>query len=448
MTILPRQANAVLSFRDLVRIRTQLGVHDRTATFSDRIRGERDSQIDGLHFREVLNRTGRDVSVRDHVGREQTMVMFGSNNYLGLATHPHVVEAMQSAVGDVGAGVGGPPILNGNGPLHRELQERLADLEGQETALLYGSGYAANLGLMSTLPTGPDLVVYDDDSHASFLDGLKLGRIDGKPFAHNDVRELDHVLGEVRGQHRDVFVGVEGVYSMSGSVARLDRISEVCERHDALLIVDDAHGTGVTGPRGHGTIAMFDVADRVDAVVGTFSKSFAVSGGFVAASRDIVEYLRYFSRPYVFSASPAPAVCAAVLAGLDVMEREPERHTRLMDNAGRLAERLCAMGFVADGVTPIFPLPLPVGTDVRAAAHDFHRRGIFVNQIEAPAVPISQQRFRVSVTADHTAEDLDRLLGAVDAVWEAHVRPVAAARAATAVPAAVEETLDAYKGGF
>ena len=445
MTRPPSPTPEILTYRDVVRLQTRLDFRERMPTFAARTGGERRHQVDPLNFRNVQGPMGREVRVVDHVGRDQRMLMFGSNNYLGLATHPHVVETVRRAVAEHGAGVGGPPILNGNGALHRRLQERLAALEGQEAALLYGSGYAANLGLMSTLPTAQDLAVYDDDSHASFLDGLKLGRVLGKPFAHNDAQALDRVLAEVRGQHRDVFVGVEGVYSMSGDVARLDKVADVADRHGALLVVDDAHGTGVTGPNGHGTVAMFDVADRGAAVVGTFSKSFAVSGGFVAASRDVVEYLRYFSRPYVFSASPSPAVCAAVLAGLDVIEREPERHAALMDNAGYLAERLTALGFRADGLTPVFPLPVPARTDIRAAAHDFHRRGVFVNQIEAPAVPLSQQRFRVSVTADHTREDLGRLLEAVEAVWAAHVTPHGDGATADLPD---EPVLDAYRGGF
>ena len=435
----------ILTYRDVVRLQAQLDFKTRMPTFAARTGGEREHEMDPLNFRKVLGPTGREVRVRDHVGREQDMLMFGSNNYLGLGTHPKVVEAVRAAALEYGAGVGGPPILNGNGPLHRRLQERLAALEGHEAALIFGTGYAANLGLMSTLPTAKDMAVYDSDSHASFLDGLKLGRVLSKPFDHNDAQSLDRVLSEVRDQHRDVFVGVEGVYSMSGDVARLDRIADVTDRHGALLVVDDAHGTGVTGPNGHGTVAMFDAADRVTAVVGTFSKAFSVSGGFVTGSRDVVEYLRYFARPYVFSSSLSPAVCAAVLAGLDVLDEEPERHAALQDTSGYLADRLTAMGFEASGLTPIFPLPVAARTDIRAAAHDFHRRGLFVNQIEAPAVPLSEQRFRFSVTADHTRADVDRLLEAVEAVWAAHVLPHGDG-ATAGVPD--EPALDAYQGGY
>ncbi|WP_412067282.1 aminotransferase class I/II-fold pyridoxal phosphate-dependent enzyme [Rubrivirga sp. IMCC43871] len=447
MTTPSRHPRKRMSYRDLLRMRTGLGLADRTTAFTDWIHDERAAGTDGLQYRRVLGPMGREVQVQSHTGEPRPMLMFGSNNYLGLATHPTVVARIQSAVAEYGAGVGGPPALNGHGPLHRALEERLAALEGQEAALLYGSGYAANVGLLSALPAPGDLVVYDAHSHASFLDGLKLGGIEGRSVPHGDLRALEATLAEHRPAHRDVFVNVEGVYSMTGDVARLDRVAELCRRHAAALIVDDAHGTGVTGPGGRGTLAMFDACDAATAVVGTFSKSFAVSGGFVAADRAVVEYLRYFSRAYVFSASPSPAVCAAVLAGLDVMEAEPEIHARLVENAAYLAEGLRAQGFEAEGLTPIFSLPAPPSADVRAMAHAFDARDVFVNHVEAPVVPAREQRFRLSVSAVHTRADLDRLLATVAEVWAEATLSVGDGEAG--LPPAVDEpTLDAYQGGF
>lgn len=432
----------VLTYRELLRIRTQFGVAERTATFADRIWSEREANVDGLQYRHVLTPTDREVVVRDYAGETRPMRMFGANNYLGFATHPEIVRRTQEAIATYGVGVGGPPALNGHGPLQRELQERLAALEGQEACLLYGTGYSANVGLMSSLPSSRDYAVYDEHSHASFLDGMKLGRVKGRSFPHNDIRALDATLAEVRGDHRDVFVSVEGVYSMTGDVARLDRVAEACGRHDAVLVLDDAHGTGVTGPNGTGTAAMFDVADQVDVIVGTFSKSFAVSGGFIAANRDIVEYLRYFSRAHVFSASLSTSVCAAVLAGLDVMEAEPEIHARLMDHCGAFAETLQGLGFEASGVTPIFSLRAPAGADVRAMAHAFHDRGLFVNHVEAPVVPASEQRFRISLSALHTEADLAELAEAIEEIWATYTPDEAPA------PEADLPRLDAFEGGF
>ncbi len=436
-------AVSALTYRDLLRIRTQYGVHKRTSTFAHGIREDRAANVDGLQYRHVLTPTDREVVVRDYSGQTRSMRMFGANNYLGFATHPVVLQRVKDAISEYGVGVGGPPALNGHGPLQRELQDRLAALEGQEAALLYGTGYSANVGLMSALPSSKDFAVYDAQSHASFIDGLKLGKVSGRTFPHRDYRTLDATLSEIRGDYRDVFVSVEGVYSMSGDVGRLDRAAEIAKKHDSILIVDDAHGTGVTGPNGRGTVAMFDVAKEVDVIVGTFSKSFAVSGGFIAGNRDIVEYLRYFSRAHVFSASLSTAVCAAVIAGLDVLESEPHIHARLMDNAANFAETLQGMGFEASGVTPIFSLPAPRGADVRAMAHAFHDRGLFVNHVEAPVVPASEQRFRLSVSSLHTDEDLAELAGAIEEVWETYTPETP--------PTEIEEdmpTLDAFEGGF
>lgn len=434
---------SVITYRELLRIRTQLDAATRTTTFSRRIWEDRASNRDGLQYRHVLTPTDREVLVHDYSGETKRMLMFGANNYLGFATHPYIVERVQQAVAEYGVGVGGPPALNGHGPLQRELQDRLAALEGQESALLYGTGYSANVGLISALPSAKDLLLYDAHSHASFIDGMRLGKIEGRSFAHRDYAALERELANVRSDYRDVFVNVEGVYSMTGELGRLDKAAEAAERHGAHLIVDDAHGTGVTGPGGTGTIAMFDVADRVTAIVGTFSKSFAVSGGFVSGSRDVIEYLRYFSRAHVFSASVSNAVCAAVLAGLDLLDKEPEIHGRLMDLSAQFAETLQGMGFQADGLTPIFSLPAPIGADVRGMAHAFHARGFFVNHVEAPVVPSSEQRFRISLSAVHTDEDLALLAEAIGQIWNEF------SPSGDGLAAPVDEPrLDAFEGGF
>ena len=278
----------------------------------------------------------------------------------------------------------------------------------------------ANVGLMSGLPNRRDLVVYDAHSHASFHDGVRMAGNPVRSFAHNDPEDLGAVLGEHRVDGKDVFVCVEGVYSMSGDLAPLDQIAAQCRRHDALLLLDDAHGTGVSGPMGRGTATRFGVEDDVTAVMGTFSKSFAVTGGFIAADAAVVEYLRFFSRPYMFSSSLPPSTLAAVHAGLDLLEREPERHEHLMALCRRTAEGLRRLGHPADDRSPIFPIPVPVGMDIRASVHDFHEQGIFLNHIEFPAVATAEQRFRVSLSAAHTFEDVDRLMTAVEAVWHRH----------------------------
>jgi glycine C-acetyltransferase len=398
----------------------RLAFRERTALFSRFFGGLlRHEPMGGMFFRRVLSPADREVLVRNHDGSTQRMLMFGSNSYLGLPTHPHVKARVREALDRWGAGAGGPPMLNAYLGLHRALEERLAAFEGTEDAVLFGSGYSANVGLMSSIPSTNDAVLYDDFSHASFLDGLRLGGHTGVAFPHNDLAALETHLEALRDQPGDRFVGVEGVYSMDGDLAPLDRLVELCRRYDAVLIVDDAHGTGVTGG-GHGTAQHFGVHGQVDAVMGTFSKAFAVTGAFVAGSKAFVDYLRLVARAYVFSSSLSPPTVATVMAGLDIIEQEPERHARLMDNARYVAAGLRRLGFPTHEGSAIFSLLVPTSMSIRPMAFAFHRRGLFLNHVEFPAVKPAAQRFRISVMANHTREDLDRLLTAVEEVWAEH----------------------------
>jgi glycine C-acetyltransferase len=371
-----------------------------------------------LCMRCVSSPADREVEVIDpKSGRSRKMVMFGSNNYLGLANHPDVRRAAEAAIRDYGVGVGGPPLLNGYTVLHRTLEERLAALKGTEDALLFSSGYAANVGLVTGLVNPTDVIVYDAYSHASFCDGIKMSGVQSFRFPHNDLARLQELLAQKCTDNHETFVGVEGVYSMDGDLAPLDRIAALCEKAGALLVVDDAHGTGVMGRTGRGTAEHFGIEGCVPITMGTFSKAFAVTGAFVAASQPIINYLRFFARSYMFSASLPPMVLATVLAGLDVIEREPERLTLLHQNVAYAAAGLHRIGFDVHPDAAIIPLMVPSWMDIRRASAAFHERGVFVNSVEYPAVPLSQQRFRISLMADHTRDDIDRLLGAVEAVW-------------------------------
>ncbi len=398
---------------------TRLSGRERAGVVHRMMTGLRETRTDGLQQREILSPPGREVTVRDHHGHVRTMRMFGANNYLGFATHPVVQERVRKAVLEYGAGVGGPPLLNGYTRLHRELEERIAAYEHQEEALLYGSGYAAGLGVMSALPSRRDVVYYDADNHACFLDGMKLGGANSRVFPHNDVAALEAALAAHPDGPGDAIVAIEGVYSMEGDPAPLDVIVPLAKRHGAVVVLDDAHGTGVAGPGGCGSAAKYGVERDIDVVVGTFSKTFAVSGGFVACSHEIATYLRLFSRSYFFSASLPPPTLAAVLAGFDLLEAEPERHTQLMRNAKQLVDGVRALGHdVPQDDSAIVALKVPLGMDIRAAAHAFHNRDLFVNHVEYPAVATSEQRFRLSVSADHTAADIRELIEGVEAVWD------------------------------
>ncbi len=403
--------------RQMLLTGKNLRLGERTGYFSSMVtavaaRGEQ------LHMRCILSGADRSVIVEDPTtGQKRSMLMFGSNNYLGLAGHPSVKESAAQALREYGAGVGGPPLLNGYTTLHRELEERLAALKGCESAMLFSSGYGANVGLVTALVNQRDRVLYDAYSHASFCDGIKMADVQSRHFPHNDIDRMEKMLEACSGADHDVFVGVEGVYSMDGDLAPLDRLTRICRERGAILLLDDAHGTGVMGRTGRGSAEHFGVEGLVDITMGTFSKTFATTGGFIASTGPIIEYLRYFARSYVFSASLPPVVAATVIAGLDVIEREPELIARLHDNVAYAAAGLNRLGFDLSPEGAIIPLAVPPGMNIRKAARRFHEKGIFVNSVEFPAVPLSQQRFRVSLMATHTRDDIDRLIDAVGEVW-------------------------------
>ena len=372
-----------------------------------------------LHLRLISSPSDREVDVYDeYLGITKKMLMFGSNNYLGFANHPYIKEYVKSTIEKYGIGIGGPPLLNGYTKIHRELEERLASLKGAEDALIFSSGYGANVGLVSALVGPDDYVVYDQYSHASFYDGLKMYNARGIHFLHNDVENLKTKLDDARKLNpKNIYVGVEGVYSMDGDIAPLDEIVAICKQYDAILLVDDAHGTGTIGQHGGGSSDYFGLDGEVDIVMGTFSKSFAVTGGFVAAAKPIVDYLRFFARSYMFSASISPVTIASVLAGLDLLENDPSILNSLRSNVKYAAKLLNNVGFNVASETPIIPLRVPMEMNIRDAAYKFHERGIFINSIEYPAVPVSQQRFRISITASHTKEDINKLVEVVEEIW-------------------------------
>lgn len=373
------------------------------------------------YMRVIRSAADREVVVEDRRdGQLRRMLMFGSNNYLGLASHPHVRQRAHEAIERWGTGIGGPPFLNGYLAQTRDLEHRIAAEKGFEACAIFSSGFSANLGVSAGLFTSRDRVLYDEHSHASFYDGLRLARAKAWRFPHNDVQCLETMLGDMAARAGgDRFVAVEGVYSMDGDVAPLDRIVEICRAGDAMLIVDDAHGLGVLGETGKGICEHFGVSADVDIYVGTFSKALAVSGGFVCGSRDIVDYLRWMARPYMFSAAMPPQTVAAADAGLDVIAAEPERRHRLWDNVRTAAAALNSLAWKPE-ISPqsaILVVPAPAGMDIRWAQSVLHDAGIFVNPVEFPAVPREKQRFRVSLMATHTTDDIDRLAEAFDGLW-------------------------------
>jgi glycine C-acetyltransferase len=371
------------------------------------------------YFREIVSPMDRDVLVKDQrTGTIKKMLMFASNNYLGFANHPYIREKVKKSIDDHGCGVGGPPLLNGYHKLIREAEERLAAWKKQEDAIIFSSGFATNLGIITGLSHSGDLIIFDELSHASFYDGIKYSHAQSIPFGHNQMEELENILQEqIQKNGRTIFAGVEGVYSMDGDRAPLDRFASICKRYGAISVIDDAHGSGVLGETGAGTAEHFGCSDDIDIHMGTFSKAFAVSGGFAAASRDIVNYLRYYARPYFFSASFPPSTAAAVIAALDLIETEPWRRDQLLKNVEYASSLIAHRGLYAPAEAGFLTLKVPENMNMRKAALKFHEMNIFINAIEYPAVPFDQQRFRISFMSTHTMQDIEQLAKAIDDIW-------------------------------
>jgi 8-amino-7-oxononanoate synthase len=346
------------------------------------------------------------------------LVMAGSNNYLGLTHDPRVIEAAREAASRYGTGCTGSRFLNGTLTLHEDLETRLARFLGKEACITSGTGFQTNVGAIASLTQRGDLIFGDRDNHASIIDGCRLSFAKLVKYRHNDVEDLARVLAETPGEGGRLVV-TDGVFSMLGDLAPLPEICEAARRHGARVMVDDAHAVGVLGARGRGTAEHFDVEDQVDLIVGTFSKSFACLGGFVAGPAEVIDMIKHASRSVVFSASMPPPSVATVLACLDVVESEPERRERLWANVGKMKRGFEDLGFdVIAGGSPI--LSIVIGDE--EATFEFNRQlfheGVFVNPVIPPAVPPGQSLLRTSYMATHTDDDLDAILRAFKTVGE------------------------------
>lgn len=343
----------------------------------------------------------------------QKCIMIGSNNYLGLVNHPKVKEAASNAVKKYGSGCTGSPFLNGTLDLHLELQDKLAKFVNAEAALVFSTGFQTNLGTISALAGKNDALVIDRQVHACIVDGCRLSYGKTYKFAHNDMEDLDRVLANIRNNHPrcGIMIVVDGVFSMEGDIIDLPGLVNVAEKHEARVMIDDAHSIGVLGRTGAGTAEHFGLQDRVDLAMGTFSKSFASQGGFVASKREVIDYIKHTGRALMFSASITPASAAAVLAALEIIQNEPERREHLWKNTLRMQRELKSLGYdTGNTATPI--IPLVIGEDM--ACFVFWKalfdNGVFTNPVVSPAVPPGRALIRTSYTATHTDEQLDRVL--------------------------------------
>jgi len=355
-------------------------------------------------------------------------VMLGSNNYLGLTGDPRVKAAAHEALDTYGTGLTGSRFLNGTTPLHLELEREIAEWMGTEDAIVFTTGYQANVGALSTLLSPGDTVICDSGDHASIMDGVAMSRAKVRPFRHNRLDKLDEMLERAVGDGGGILVVVDGVYSMEGDVCDLPHVVEACGKHGARLMVDEAHGVGVLGARGAGACEAFGVEEQVDLRMGTFSKSLASCGGFIAGPADVVEFLRIQSRAFMFTASSVPAAIGAALAAVRICRSSegPQLFARVLENARYLNRGLNSLGFsvveptrLADG-TDLFTsvVPVLVGDDWQAALFwkALYDAGVYTNVALYPAVPRGRALLRTSVMATHEREHLDRALGIFERV--------------------------------
>jgi 8-amino-7-oxononanoate synthase len=366
-------------------------------------------------------------------------IMLGSNNYLGLTDDERVIQGARDALETYGTGLTGSRLLNGTIPLHLDLEREIAEWMGTEDAIVFTTGHQANVGTLSALLGPADTVIADSGDHASILDGCLLSRAKLRPFRHNRLDKLEKALERAQGDGGGVLVVVDGVFSMEGDIAPLPAIADLCERFGARLMVDEAHGAGVLGARGAGTSELLGVEDRIDLRMGTFSKSLASCGGFIAGPAEVVEFLRIQSRAFLFTAAAVPAAVGAALAALRVVcsPDGPPLLERVLTNARSLRDGLDALGFAVvepqslpgggDVVTPI--VPVLVGDDWKAALlwRALYDAGVFVNTALHPAVPPGGALLRTSVMATHDRETLDEALDAfarVKASFEAEHGPL------------------------
>jgi 8-amino-7-oxononanoate synthase len=338
------------------------------------------------------------------------VLMFGSNNYLGLANHPLVKEAAKNAVDKYGTGCSGSRILNGTLDIHIELEEKLARLVGKESALCFSTGFQVNLGLLSALAGRQDTIILDEYDHASIIEGARLSFATARKYLHNSMASLEEKLLQGNAKQLSLIV-VDGIFSMDGDIADLPGIIRLAEKYSAAVMVDDAHALGVLGPRGEGSSCHFGVTDKVDLIMGTFSKSFASVGGFVACDEDTINYLKHHARSLLFSAAMTPASTATVLAAIDLMLKEPDRIRRLWDISRYALEGLKSLGFdTGKAETPIIPLYIGDETKTMQLTRMLLDGGVFVNPVLSPAVAREHSLIRFTLMADHTRAHVDLAL--------------------------------------
>jgi len=371
------------------------------------------------YFRTIQSKQDTEVYID---GKQ--VLMFGSNSYLGLTNHPKVIEAAIKATEKYGTGCAGSRFLNGSLDIHVELEERLAKFVGKEKALIYSTGFQVNLGVLSCITGRNDYLILDEYDHASIYDGSRLSFSRVVKYAHNDMKDLRRKLEQLPKDSIKV-IAIDGIFSMEGDIAKLPEIVEIAKEFDADIFVDDAHSIGVIGKNGSGTASHFGLTDKVDIISGTFSKSLASLGGFVASDTQTIKFIKHHSRSLIFSASMTPASASSVLAALEILENEPERIQKLWANTHHAMNLLINEGYdLGLSETPIIPIFIRDNDKTLLLTKMLQDRGVFVNPILSPAVPPECTLIRFSLMATHTFEQIDEAIGKIaQAMKEVGVKP-------------------------
>ena len=367
------------------------------------------------YFRAIDSEQDPEVTIN---GRK--VLMFGSNCYTGLVNDPRIKEAAIDAIRKYGTGCAGSPFLNGTLDLHKQLEARIAEYVGKEDVMIYSTGFGVNLGVVSTLTGREDYILWDEQDHASIIEGRRLSYSPSLKYKHNDMASLEKQLQKCDPDKVKLIV-TDGVFSMEGDVANLPEIVRLAKQYNASVMVDEAHSIGVFGRGGRGTADHFGVTKDVDLIMGTFSKSFASLGGFIATDKEITNFLRHHSRSYIFTASITPASTAAALKAIDIMEQEPERQENLWKLTNFALEGFRNMGAeIGNTSTPIIPLYIRDNFKTFKVTTELFNEGIFVNPVVSPAVAPHDTLIRFSLMATHTQEQVERGLEAIERVFRAN----------------------------
>ena len=361
------------------------------------------------YFKPLESAQGPEVMIE---GRK--FIMVGSNNYLGIADDPRMKEAAISAISKYGTGSAGSRFLNGNTIFHQELEEKLADFKGKEAALIYSTGYQMNVGTVSSLLGKKDVAIVDKLNHASILDGITFSNASMKRYKHNDMVDMEKTFSQIDKKSGKMVI-IDGVFSMEGDICNLPEIVRIGKKNSAVIMVDDAHGTGVLGKNGKGTCEHFGLEDEVELITGTCSKSFASVGGFVVGDKDTINYIRHHSRSMIFSAALPVGCVAAISKAIDIIKSEPERRARLWKNAKKIKEGFESLGFnTLQSQTPIIPVVIGDEKKCFAMWKALYEIGIFTTPVIPPAVPPKHTLIRVSVMATHTDKHIEMVLEAFE----------------------------------